>query len=479
MVQERADANTIPGFTMQSENFYLKFITGLQCGVSSKLMEYETDWYEVMEILLSRLQDEPENKELFENIASRDLEYWARMQEGGDSLNLEIRVTLEEKRYLEPPAGSRKALRLVFNDRFSTQVLFHVRKKMFLRSLMQISAEAVADMVNDEDTLNNLDAELPHTLIPEVKRAYHNCWTPRFFRTKLVRHPCPPSCSCKNKIFTSYVAQLASSNNSPPQQPEQQQPSQPQHQPEVVVLDDPVDPLHVEEPEQQPQPQDIHHHPDPQPSTSSSSSASSSPSSSRRPVPKKKTVKRTSRRLRSQQRKAQRDTTKECDKCKDNTKITTRSNCDSKKSKESSQSKVKSKSSTSSSASPGYLKGLKVRIKQLSLKFEFDSLVMKVRGNKRKAEEKVESPRRKSSRLVSLKESLLKKSKKSGLTKEDIFEPRPLRSSTRKVKLSVHNKSIKKASTTSHRQSDIISFKRTLRSHVLEASSARKRRRHS
>ena len=53
MEQERAD--TVPGFTMQSENFYHKFIASLQCGVSSRLLEYETDWCEVMEIILSRL----------------------------------------------------------------------------------------------------------------------------------------------------------------------------------------------------------------------------------------------------------------------------------------------------------------------------------------------------------------------------------------------------------------------------------------
>merc|ERR1712105_478890 len=88
-------ADTVPGFTMQSEGFYLKFVTGLQCGVSSKLLEYETDWYEVMEIILSRLQDEPESKERFEIIASRDLEYWARVQPGGEALNLKIRVVLE------------------------------------------------------------------------------------------------------------------------------------------------------------------------------------------------------------------------------------------------------------------------------------------------------------------------------------------------------------------------------------------------
>ena len=165
-----------------------------------------------MEIILSRLQDEPEDKERFEVIASRDLEYWAKMQPGGDSLNLKIRVMLEEKRYFEPPAGSRKALRLVFNDRFSTQVLFHVRKKVLMRSLLEIAAVSVADLVAGEETLPQLRAELPGHLIPEVRRALHNCWTPRFFRTKIVRAPCPASCSCRNKVlgYSSYVAQLAS-----------------------------------------------------------------------------------------------------------------------------------------------------------------------------------------------------------------------------------------------------------------------------
>ena len=72
--------------------------------MSSRLLEYETDWYEVMEIILSRLQDEQEDKERFEVIASRDLEYWAKMQPGGD---VKIRVMLEEKRYFESPADFR------------------------------------------------------------------------------------------------------------------------------------------------------------------------------------------------------------------------------------------------------------------------------------------------------------------------------------------------------------------------------------
>ena len=76
--------DTVPGFMMQSQNFVLKFITGLQKGVVSKLLEMETDWlvfmlmltlkllmlmlmlmfrFDMMEIILSRLEDEPTNQE--------------------------------------------------------------------------------------------------------------------------------------------------------------------------------------------------------------------------------------------------------------------------------------------------------------------------------------------------------------------------------------------------------------------------------
>ena len=58
--------DTMPGFKMQSKNFVLKFITGLQKGVCSKLLEFETDWYDMMEILLSRLEDEPVNQHKFQ-----------------------------------------------------------------------------------------------------------------------------------------------------------------------------------------------------------------------------------------------------------------------------------------------------------------------------------------------------------------------------------------------------------------------------
>jgi len=459
-MEERAD--TIPGFTMQSENFFLKFITGFQKGVSSKLLEYETDWYEVMEIILSRLQDEQEDKDKFEIIASRDLEYWAKMQPGGDSLNLRIRAVLEEKRYFEPPSGSRKALRLNFNDRYSTQVLFHVTKKVFLRSLREVSAEAVADLVEKEAILDKLNTELPVHLIEDVRKSYHNCWTPRFFRTNVLRIPCPPNCSCKN---SSLVARLAAISQNEPD-PEPEIVLDPIAVPEVDLLDEAI---------LEPVPSSSSSS---SPSTSSSSPTSSASTSSpgtKTNTKKKRTFKRKFARrkvaVKDKEASIRERKSKECDNCSAKSKVSTRSNCGFRDNKENPKRLASAAISTRSKTKG--LTGLKVKIKQLHI--EIESLVMKVSGRKRKIEVP-ESTRRKSSRLNSLKERLFSKGRKRSAPKEDIFEPRPVHASKRS-KLSINNRTLRKLR--SNDTYETKSTKRSLRSNFADSSSARKKRRHS
>ena len=157
-------ADTHPGFTMQSEGFYLKFVAVLQRGVSNRREEYETDWFEVMEILLSRLEDEPENKEQFEMTATRDLERWARMQ-------LKMQVSLEEN-------GSRIRLIIKGNRLMpQTEVIFYVKKKILLKSLKVLAAEGVADHLSSEESIIKLGGVIPNSLILSVQSAFQTSWT--------------------------------------------------------------------------------------------------------------------------------------------------------------------------------------------------------------------------------------------------------------------------------------------------------------
>merc|ERR1711936_674386 len=214
--------DTVPGFMMQSQNFVLKFITGLQKGVVSKLLEMETDWFDMMEIMLSRLEDEPTNQERLEDICARDLEHWALLQPGGDTLNLQIKVELDEHLCRKVPAnsrnlqqhppkpghlGTRKAVKLTFNDRFTTQVIFHVRKKRALQSLKELAAVAFVDLHSNPNAGKELAEEglLPSTLVPDLDSAFSNCWTKRSARSQLYKccatlHPTWPStCLCEGE----------------------------------------------------------------------------------------------------------------------------------------------------------------------------------------------------------------------------------------------------------------------------------------
>ena len=425
-------ADTVPGFLMQSENFYLKFITGLQCGVSSKLLEYETDWYEVMEIILSRLQDEPESKERFEVSASRDLEYWARVQPGGEALNLKIRVLLEEKRYFQPPSGSRKTLRLVFNDRFSTQVLFHVRKKQFLTSLRNIAAAAVADQVDNEGQIDQLTAEIPGILIPVVKKSFKNCWTPRYFRSGLLS--CPPWCSCK-------VSNLAATQ--PPAPPRPLQPPQPLEPPQ------------------------------PQPSSSGTGKAG-------KRLPRK-SAKKSRKPSREDNRRKRCGT---CEKCsrkakKSRGKVSTKVNFKDKSQHSDSEKKPSADNKEDLTMEQGQnseqvLRKYKAQLKQL--KSRLKSLVSVKRLKKDSKVDEEETPKRKSPRLRKLKERLIHLGQnKSSMKRENIFEPRPnTRSQSASQAAAGGSKAAKPNKFTESKP-----VKRSLRSQVLESASARKKRRHS
>jgi len=192
--------DTVPGFMMQSQHFFLKFVTGMQQGQSSKLLEFETDWFDMMEILLSRLEDEPEDQQRFQQISSTDLEHWALLQPGGDTLNLKIRVELEERggrshRHL----GTRKAIKLTFNDRYVTQVLFYVRKKRVVSSLRRLAAAAVVEALAEEEDLEELAmaGELPRDCMPTLHKAWNNCWTARWSRAATATTPCGSACACQ------------------------------------------------------------------------------------------------------------------------------------------------------------------------------------------------------------------------------------------------------------------------------------------
>ena len=159
---------------MESKTFSLKFMYACQQGELSHILEFMTDWKEVMEILLVCLETSPTDKVEVEKMGSEKLEQWALTQEGGDELELEVGVVISEKRH---QVDSLKSLRLIFNDMFKTVVLFNVRRKKVMKSLKTFAAEEVSRHLKSEQDITSL--EIPRGLFKELEVAYRDSWRVR------------------------------------------------------------------------------------------------------------------------------------------------------------------------------------------------------------------------------------------------------------------------------------------------------------
>ena len=175
--------DTIPGFMLESPNFIIKFISGYQRGEVSHILEYETDWMEVMLIILNTLEMFPVSVEAVEHIAARALEEWITSHDGAEDLGIKAEVKMEEKMYFCPPLGSKKSLKLSFTDKFKTDVIFHIKKKSTMKSLKNLGAEAVANMLEEEEDIAKL--EIPLTLIFNLVKAFRNDWSERYYRNNI------------------------------------------------------------------------------------------------------------------------------------------------------------------------------------------------------------------------------------------------------------------------------------------------------
>ena len=174
---------TIPGFTMQSKRFMVKFVSAFKNGLLSDELEYETDWKDVMIIILETLEVFPTSVDNTEQVLARVLEDWVKSHEGAEDLNIGVNVKMEEKDYFAPPLGLTKCMRIKFTDKWNTEVIFHIKKKMRMRSLKNIAAAEVVDLIKKRENIKLL--EIPTTLNANLSRQFKNDWSSRYYRKNI------------------------------------------------------------------------------------------------------------------------------------------------------------------------------------------------------------------------------------------------------------------------------------------------------
>ena len=102
----------------------VKFVAGFQKGLVSELIQFETDWREVMVIILNVLEMFPTSVESTQNILAYSLGEWVASHSGAEFLNIKANVAIEEKVSFSPPLASKKSLKIAFTDNVKTEVVF-------------------------------------------------------------------------------------------------------------------------------------------------------------------------------------------------------------------------------------------------------------------------------------------------------------------------------------------------------------------
>ena len=110
--------HTVPGYTAQSNNFMVKFISGFKDGKLNEEVEYQNDWTKVMDIILDNLETFPTRIMNTHKFLVMDLNRWTISQPWGKYGSINTNVTIEEKAYFTPPLGSTKSFRISFSESF-------------------------------------------------------------------------------------------------------------------------------------------------------------------------------------------------------------------------------------------------------------------------------------------------------------------------------------------------------------------------
>jgi len=163
-----------PGYTLSSPSFSLTFLQARQLGEANYALEYETDWQEVMAILLSCLALHPSTSSQAAELASSRLEAWALLQQGGDLLQLRIRTRVKDKPLGLRTSPTTKTLTLEFSDPRKTTITFEVVRRLQMMSLKRLGAAAVVE--NLRCVLRVDELELPMTLLSDLQEAQADSW---------------------------------------------------------------------------------------------------------------------------------------------------------------------------------------------------------------------------------------------------------------------------------------------------------------
>ena len=171
---------TPPGFTMESPNMSLMFISAHQVALGSHNAEYVVGWKTVMKIMIDVFESEID-MDIIKTTISLLLGKWAEQGWMGRGKPIKLNLKISEEKFFPPPEGQMKQIKVQFFDQLATSVKFFIRRKFdksLSMTLRHIALRQLSSLVDEVESVESL--ELPRDLRKELRSEMVSCWKSRY-----------------------------------------------------------------------------------------------------------------------------------------------------------------------------------------------------------------------------------------------------------------------------------------------------------
>jgi len=165
---------------MESPNMSLMFISAHQVGLGSHTAEYVLGWRTVMKIIIDVFENEIEMESITTTI-NLLIRKWAEQGWMGRGKPIKLNLKISEEKFLPPPEGQMKQIKIQFFDQLATSVKFFIRRKFdksLSMTLRHIALKQLSFFVDKAESVDWL--ELPRDLIKELRSEMLSCWKARY-----------------------------------------------------------------------------------------------------------------------------------------------------------------------------------------------------------------------------------------------------------------------------------------------------------
>ena len=159
-----AKEKTNPGTKQETKNYEIIFVAGHQDNVGCYFVEYESNWIQLMRLILASLESE----DTFKDISLFLNRYLRRYMSPG----INVRVEIFNQTYF--PKKLTKSLHLSFTDPSRTTLVFLIRRRQVLKSLKDISIQNVTGQVIRSSDVRCL--EIPMSLKQDLVAEAQSIW---------------------------------------------------------------------------------------------------------------------------------------------------------------------------------------------------------------------------------------------------------------------------------------------------------------